>query len=448
MRKLFKHFLFLMVATAAVVVSFLLPEAWAKQQAPRVLVETTNYRLAKYEPPTGCYLGAYVLQDTLINGDMSTFNNLTGKKHASFFRYVGYGQPFPEEWVEEVKKVGAIPHIAWEPNQGLDAVKDDEYLRTFARKLREAEVPVFLRFASEMNGTWTAYSGDPKKYIQKWRLVHDVMEEEAPNVIMVWTVFTFPQSTILKYYPGDEYVDWVGVNIYNVVYHNNNPKARADHEDPLELLDYVYNTFSERKPIQISEYGVTHYTITDGKEYVDFAISKLSRLYEGLKSKYPRVKSIFYFNVNNLINAPEGRRINNYALTDNPRILATYAKLIQDPHFLSRVGENREGQADRELHNVKDQVYVYGGTTYISSQAVRQYLGAQVSYDAKTKTIKVSSGGKTLTLEISPGTEGSSSQKAFVKKGVSYLPLKKVAGYFGYRVSWDAGQNLVLVTQK
>lgn len=159
------------------------------------------------------------------------------------------------------------------------------------------------------------------------------MEEEAPNVMMVWTVFTFPQSNILSYYPGDDYVDWVGVNIYNVIYHNGNINLRADQEDPLELLDYVYDTFSERKPIQISEFGATHYTITDGKYYEDFAIEKITRMYNGLKTKYPRVKSIFYFDVNNLVNAPEGRKINNYAITDNERILKTYSNLISDPYF-------------------------------------------------------------------------------------------------------------------
>ena len=199
----------------------------------RILIEADNYTLQKYEPKEGAYLGAYVYQDTLINGSMHEFNRLTGKKHASFFLYVGYGQDFPQKWVEQVKQAGAIPHISWEPNNGLDEVKNDTYLREFAKKAREAGVPIFLRFASEMNGTWAAYSGDPQKYIEKWRLVHDVMEEEAPNVIMVWTVFTFPQATIKKYYPGDEYVDWVGVNIYNVVYHNNNKKLSAWNEDPL-----------------------------------------------------------------------------------------------------------------------------------------------------------------------------------------------------------------------
>ena len=319
----------------------------------RILIEADNYTLQKYEPKEGAYLGAYVYQDTLINGSMHEFNRLTGKKHASFFLYVGYGQDFPQKWVEQVKQAGAIPHISWEPNNGLDEVKNDTYLREFAKKAREAGVPIFLRFASEMNGTWAAYSGDPQKYIEKWRLVHDVMEEEAPNVIMVWTVFTFPQATIKKYYPGDEYVDWVGVNIYNVVYHNNNKNFSAWHEDPLELLDYVYDNYSHKKPIQISEFGATHYTTTDGKYYEDFAIDKISRMYNGLKTKYPRVKSIFYFNVNNLINAPKGRRINNYALTDNENILKNYRELVKDKHFLSEIQPNLEGETNKELFTIK-----------------------------------------------------------------------------------------------
>ena len=229
----------------------------------------------------------------------------------------------------------AAAHIALEPNLGLDSVLDDEYLHNLAQLLGETGRPIFLRYASEMNGNWTNYSGDPELYIEKWRLVHDVMEKEAPNVIMVWTVFTSPTSTMAAYYPGDAYVDWVGVNIYNVVYHNNDIEQYAADEDPLELLDYVYDTYSDKKPIQISEYGVTHYTVTDNAKYVDFAISKLERLYKGLKTDYPRVKSIFYFDVNNTANAPEGRQINNYALTDELRILETYKSLIADPYFLS-----------------------------------------------------------------------------------------------------------------
>jgi len=418
-----------------------------KNSNVRVLIEVDDYKLSKYEPKKGAYLGAYVYQDTLINGDMKKFNELTGKKHASFFIYVGYGSPFPQKWIDQLKEVGAAAHIAFEPNNGLDQVKDDQYLRNFARKLKESGIPVFLRFASEMNGDWTAYSGDPKKYIEKWRLVHDVMEEEAPNVMMVWTVFTFPQSNILAYYPGDEYVDWVGVNIYNVVYHNNNIKLKADHEDPLELLNYVYDTFSERKPIQISEFGATHYTITDGKYYVDFAIEKITRMYNGLKTKYPRVKSIFYFDVNNLVNAPSGRRINNYAITDDERILKTYSNLISDPYFLSDVGPNLEGTVNNEFMVVKDGILVLNEKTFVSSSVLKKYMKAKVFWDSQNNKLTVLKRGNTITFDIKSYKDIANGKKgAFILNGNSYFPLTEVAPQIGYEVKWNGKEKLIKVS--
>ncbi len=91
----------------------------------------------------------------------------------------------PQEWLDKVKAAKAAPHIALEPNNGLEHVRDDDYLRAIARQMNEIDGPVFLRYASEMNGNWAAYSGDPDLYIEKWKLVHSVMKEEAPNVIMV-----------------------------------------------------------------------------------------------------------------------------------------------------------------------------------------------------------------------------------------------------------------------
>ncbi|MGI5825702.1 MAG: glycoside hydrolase family 26 protein [Bacillota bacterium] len=315
-------------------------------------INSGNYALGRYEPAEGCYLGAYVLQDESLNGDMQAFNTAAEKKHATFFRYFGYKEGKIEdlsEWLNEAEAAGAAPQVALEPNLGLDEVQGDAYLIKLAKTLNQVEGPVFLRFASEMNGNWAAYSGDPQKYIEKWRLVHDVMEKYAPRVLMLWTVFSNPTGNMDAYYPGDDYVDWVGVNIYNVIYHNNDINDLAVDEDPLEFLDYVYNHFSGRKPIQISEYGVSHYTITDGKNYTNFACEKLTRLYSNLKNKYPRVKAIYYFDVNNLVNAPEGRRINDYSLTGDKQVLAVYQKLIADEYFLSDIQEDRAGQIAKDL---------------------------------------------------------------------------------------------------
>jgi hypothetical protein len=47
-----------------------------------------------------------------------------------------------------VKATGAVPHIAMEPNYGLDEVRDDAYLRAWARDAARTRVPIFLRWAA------------------------------------------------------------------------------------------------------------------------------------------------------------------------------------------------------------------------------------------------------------------------------------------------------------
>src|SRR5690606_17176725 len=108
------------------------------------------------------------------------------------------------------------------------------------------KAPIFLRYASEMNGDWVKYHGDPELYREKFRLVSKVMKERAPNVAMVWCPFSTPVGSIPDYYPGDEWVDWVGVNIYSVTYLNQNLDLPAAHIAPTTHLRYIYENYAER----------------------------------------------------------------------------------------------------------------------------------------------------------------------------------------------------------
>jgi hypothetical protein len=290
--------------------------------------------LGKHEPETGCYIGAFIEKDLPIQGDYEKFVSLTQKRHAAYITYVAYGRPFPKEWVAKVKAAGGAPHIAFEPNNGLKEVKDDAYLRQWARDAYEAQCPIFLRFASEMNGNWCAYHGEPKLYIRKFRLVHDVMEEEAPNVAMVWTVFATPRANIPDYYPGDEYVDWVGVNIYSVYVHDGDVNRVAYNEDPVEFLRFVYTLYADRKPIQVSEFAATHYCKASAKQTMEFAIEKMTRLYRTIREEFPRVKNINWFSFNTIA---AGLADNNYSLTEAEPLLLAYREIIKDDYFLSAV---------------------------------------------------------------------------------------------------------------
>jgi len=301
--------------------------------------------LAKYEPPEGCYLGAFIDFDTRLekffkdqNGryhrNPSTFERLVGKPHAMYFFYLGYGQPLPLDWVRWLGERNKFVHIALEPNEGLKAVREDDYLRELADDMRASGAKVFLRFASEMNGDWTEYHGDPQLYRQKFQLVARVMRQRAPNVALVWCPYTTPQREIPRYFPGDDAVDWVGVNFYNVTHHDHNVNAEAIYEHPTVLLSYVYRKYSARKPIMICEYAATHRSSTLDYDCPDFARRKIRTLYARLPERFPRVKCINYFDGNNLDLLPH-RAHNDYSVTNDPTVLATYRQAIAPAYYLS-----------------------------------------------------------------------------------------------------------------
>jgi hypothetical protein len=310
--------------------------------------------LGKFEPEHGCFIGAFVSQDINVDGSMTRWEEVTGKGHASYLRYVGYGQPFPKAWVEDVRRVGAVPNIAFEPNEGLKQVRENAYLRQWARDAAESGGPVFLRFASEMNGEWTAYHGNPQKYRGKFRLVSRVMHEQAPNVAMVWTPYCLPLYNLRDYYPGDEAVDWVGVNIYSVHHHNGNPDKPAQGEDPTYFLQQVYSRYARRKPIQVSEFASTHVCAACGEDTPDFAIRKMQQMYLSLPKRFPRVKMIYWFSWDTIAG---GTAENNYSVVDNPEILESYRRIIASSYFLPRIPEGEywelqpEPPLEKRAHN-------------------------------------------------------------------------------------------------
>lgn len=427
-------------------------EDWTLQYTPKEPV----YKLAKMEPKNGVYLGAYVLQDDTISFSMKAFNERTGRHHASYFKYVGYGQPFPSKWVEQVKSVGAFPHIAWEPNEGLEQVKDDSYIRTFAKQAKEANIPIFLRFASEMNGTWTNYSGYSNWYKKTWKMVHDIFEEEAPNVAMVWTVLAMPVDTIERFYPGDEYVDWVGVNVYNVKYHNGKKRQKADYEDPLDLLDYVYNRFSGVKPIQLSEFGVTHFNTTDGQKDIDFASARMTRLYSHLESDYPRVKAVFYFDVNNVAAANVSRRVNDYSITSEQELLDAYQSATGSAHFLEKLSleGDDEGLGVQQRFTYTGAVFREDGILYVDELFFSRILKLEVKeihLDTGMRAAQILRNDGAVMNDMAPvevlqrkiwtGTKTRMDQRIY--RNLRALPLEQTIAAIGYKMDLR-GNNIYI----
>lgn len=298
----------------------------------------------KFEPPVGCYLGAFIDfdgslknpikdQNGLKHQDPGPFEKIVGKPHSMYFFYMGYGRRLPMDWLRKQAAQNKFVHIAMEPNDGVEIVKDDAYLNQLADDMARSKAKIFLRFASEMNGTWSIYNRNPAEYRRAFRLVYEVMHRRAPNVALVWCPYCTPTSNITQFYPGDDAVDWVGVNMYNVTYHNNSIKEPAENEHPCDLLNYVYDLYAKRKPMMICEYAATHTSKVEGKNRPDFAFRKILTLYNALPRLYPRVKSINYFDSNNLQFVTE-RAYNDYSVTDDVSVNDAYRYSIASPYYL------------------------------------------------------------------------------------------------------------------
>lgn len=102
----------------------------------------------------------------------------------------------------------------------------DAQIDFYAQTVKEFAHPVLLRLMNEMNGVWCTYSAihtgmDTQIYIQAYRYIVDRFAEAGvENVLWVWnpneiSYPTYDWNHMMMYYPGDEYVDIVGLTAFN-----------------------------------------------------------------------------------------------------------------------------------------------------------------------------------------------------------------------------------------
>jgi Glycosyl hydrolase family 26/Bacterial Ig domain len=306
--------------------------------------------LAKFEPANGLMLGLSTFPTELpSSGELPSVNALGGSLAVYFTYYPlrndssGPGV-FPSKLAAAVKAVGAALHIALEPKMPLAEVTEDSLI-PFAQAAAASGVPIFLRFAGEFNDRFAPWSGNPKLYVQKFRLVHDVMAKIAPNVAMVWMPMATQTDCVKDYYPGREYVDWVGVSLYSVPFINGNTKYPGEPISPLEQLEKLYVCYSGSHPFQVSEYAASHANSGfAGQNFEDFSRRKLEDLYWGAALRFPRLKNINWLNLNlddiTEVVEKSATRQNDYRLLEVPVKLEAFKRIMGNAYFLKAFGES------------------------------------------------------------------------------------------------------------
>lgn len=181
----------------------------------------------------------------------------------------------------------------------LDVIegKYDNQIRTWAEGIKNTEAPVFVRIANEMNGAWTDWShknvfNDPDLYKVAYRHVVDVFRNSnATNVRFVWNPNDIPKpdyswNDASLYYPGDNYVDWIGMTAYNF--------GKSEWSD-FQYFDDLYSELYEEymrsfpnKPMMIGEFASVE---NEGnKPYF------IADMFEKIKHDYPNIKLVIWFN--------------------------------------------------------------------------------------------------------------------------------------------------------
>ena len=218
---------------------------------------------------------------------------------------------------------GRIPVVTWGfGDLDLDEILDgssDEFITSQARRSRDYKHPMFLRFGIEMN---TQVDGDyalrPKDFITAWHRVHQIFTSVgATNVSWVWSpnIDSDGGTTWDDYYPGDSYVDWIGVDGYNTSYWGDGNRTFA------QIFEPFLAHFAGRKPLMIGEFA-TDSSFGDAAHWVD----DMGQWVQGNADKYG-LRALNWFDVDKQESG------NNWRVDQDPAVLEAWKRVVQREIF-------------------------------------------------------------------------------------------------------------------
>jgi hypothetical protein len=165
--------------------------------------------------------GAYVGDNP---SDLSNFESLVGKKANLYSDFESWTNSFPAKLQSNVGQSGKTLIIFWEPSFGYDNIingSQDNYIKQFAQDAQKYSYPVILVPFDEMNLNEQAWgygqnNNTPTKFISAWQHVHDLFAGVS-NVKfgLAYNSSSVPNvagNLFSDYYPGDKYVDYIGLD--------------------------------------------------------------------------------------------------------------------------------------------------------------------------------------------------------------------------------------------
>lgn len=265
------------------------------------------------------YLGIFreATPTAIASGTVSRYG--VAPASVMWFDSWGTGKAFNVAEAKALWGQGIMTHFTWEPwntNLGVnDAnqihLKDiiggkwDSYIKARGAEFAAVGAPIMVRWGHEFNGNWYPWgiannSNDPSQYVTAYKRVHDlVVAAGATNVQWIWSFNngSTPDSSFndpSRSYPGDSYVDWIGIDGYNW---GQGPSWDPSGNHWTSFTSMFANSYAKartiapKRPIMVAETACSE----DGGNKAQW----ISDMSTALKSGgYPDLKMVVYFDQN------------------------------------------------------------------------------------------------------------------------------------------------------
>ena len=296
----------------------------------------------KYEPANGLYIGAYAEGDRAVHDPWSNtkfyindFPALVGRDMSAYLLYMPSTTPLSnyQSHIDIAIKKNKIIQLAIEPVNFFQTQPNDSTYIKLAQDMEASGAKFFLRLASEMNDTscpW--YTDNYNLYIEKFRIVADIFHTYAPSVPVVWSPNFYPANNIHLYYPGDKYVDYVGISSYMNHQPETDPLGQGvDRNRWSEQLDTICSLYAHKKPIMVSEGGASYMDYNTWGDITAFSSAQLYDFYTYLPIKYPSVKAVYIFD--------NDRERYRFSLSNNQQYLDAFKRGTKSEQYLATPDE-------------------------------------------------------------------------------------------------------------
>ncbi len=261
---------------------------------------TAQFDNTKLQPPAqGIYFAAFPdfggPEDQVTAQRISDFETLAQKPITwAYFSDNWYNDiHFPTAAVQTIHQAGRVPFIRMmarttldegiaDPNYSMQNIIDGNFDTDLLQWFQDAAntgFPLLVEFGTEVNGEWFPWNGlhnggatttnygdpnlpdGPERFRDAYRHIIDLSRQAgANNITWFFHIDAAGQpaeawNDFENYYPGDNYIDWVGVSVYGAVTPDENPETFAD------KLNNVYDriTTMTNKPLAILETGIVEY---------------------------------------------------------------------------------------------------------------------------------------------------------------------------------------------